>query len=178
MVEWLLGVDWGSVFLPQVSPIETIVRGSVMYLALFILLRVVLKRESGAMGITDLLVVVLIAEAAQNGMAAEYTSLPDGVLLVATIVFWAYALDWLSYRIPTVHRLLHPRALPLIKDSRLLRRNMQKELITEEELISQLRLQGVEEVSQVKDAYMESDGRISVIERAGGTQGAQERKLG
>lgn len=178
MVEWLLGVDWGSVLLPQVSPIEIIVRGSVMYLALVLLLRVVLKRESGAMGITDLLVVVLIADAAQNGMAAEYTSLPDGVLLVATIVLWAYGLDWLGYRIPSIQRLLHPRALPLIKDGRMLRRNMQKELITEEELISQLRLQGVDEVSQVKDAYMESDGRISVIEREGGTQGAQERKLG
>jgi uncharacterized membrane protein YcaP (DUF421 family) len=50
------------------------------------------------MGITDLLVIVLIADAAQNGMAGEYRSLTDGLLLVATIVAWSYALNWLAFR--------------------------------------------------------------------------------
>ncbi len=178
MVDWLLGVDWGRLFLPDTSPIEIFVRGTVMYMALFVLLRVVLKREAGAVGITDLLVVVLLADAAQNAMAAEYTSLPDGVLLVTTIVFWAYALNWLGFRVPLIQRLVHPRALPLVKDGRMLRRNMRHELITEDELVSQLRLQGVEDVSQVKAAYMEGDGRISVVERDERAHGSQERKLG
>ena len=178
MIDWLLDVEWGNIFAPELSPLEIIVRGSVMYLALFILLRVVLKRESGAVGITDLLVVVLLADAAQNAMAAEYTSLPDGVLLVATIVFWAHALNWLGFRVPFIQRLVHPQALPLVKDGRILRRNMQKELITEDELHSQLRLQGIDDVSQVQAAYMEGDGRISVVERDGGSQGSPERKLG
>lgn len=178
MGNWLLGVDWGRLFIPELSPLEIFVRGTVMYLALFVLLRLVLKREAGAVGITDLLVVVLLADAAQNAMAAEYTSLPDGVLLVATIVFWAHALNWLGFRVPLIQRLVHPRALPLVKDGRMLRRNMRHELITADELVSQLRLQGVEEVSRVKAAYMEGDGRISVVERDGHTHGSGERKLG
>ena len=60
---------------------------------MFALLRFVLKREAGTLAITDLLVVVLIADAAQNAMADDYRSVPDGLLLVATIVFWSYALD-------------------------------------------------------------------------------------
>ena len=48
-------VDWGSVFLPDAPFLEIIVRGSVMYLALFIMLRIVLKRQAGTLGMTDLL---------------------------------------------------------------------------------------------------------------------------
>ncbi len=160
-----MSIDWESIFLPDTPLIEIIVRGSVMYLALFILLRVVLKRQAGTLGITDLLLITLIADASQNGMAGDYKSIPDGILLVATIVFWDYALDWLGFKFPAFRRLIESPPLPLIKNGEMLRRNMRKELITREELMEQLREQGVSELSKVKEAYMESNGRISVIER-------------
>ena len=72
---------------------------------------------------------------------------------------------------------MHPPALPLIRDGRVLRRNLEQELITDDELLSQLRLQGVRDVSDVAEAYMEGDGRISVIERDGSHRGAPDRPL-
>ena len=153
--------------------LEIFVRGTVMYLALFLVLRLVLKREAGAIGITDLLVVVLIADAAQNGLADDYSSIPDGLVLVGTIVFWSWGLDWLGFRFPLFQRLVHPAPLPLIRDGRLLRRNLEKEPITEGELMSQLRLQGVEKLEDVSAAYMEGDGRISVIQQNGSNRGAR-----
>jgi uncharacterized membrane protein YcaP (DUF421 family) len=157
------------------SPLEIFVRGTATYLALFVLLRTVLRREAGAVGITDLLVVVLIADAAQNAMSDDYSSVPDGLLLVITIVFWSWALNWLGFRFPRIQRLIHPAPLPLVKDGRMLRKNMAHELITEDELLSQLRLQGASDVSQVESALMEPDGRISVITRDGSSSGAPDR---
>jgi uncharacterized membrane protein YcaP (DUF421 family) len=171
-------VDWGSVFRPDIPLLEIIVRGTIVYLSLLILLRLVLKREAGAVGMTDLLVLVLLADASQNAMAGEYRSLPDGIVLVSTIIFWSLAVDWLGFRIPFVGRLVHPPPLPLIKDGRLLRRNMRRELITMEELMSQLRLQGVDDVSSVRQASMEGDGRISVIRSSGEQSGARDRQIG
>ena len=113
------------------------------------------------------MVVVLIADAAQNAMADDYRSLPDGLLLVATIVFWSYALDWLGFRFPWLRPFVHPRPLPLVKDGRMLQQNMRRELVTEDELMSQVRLHGCDDLSRVKEAYMEGDGRISVIIRDG-----------
>jgi uncharacterized membrane protein YcaP (DUF421 family) len=136
-----------------------------MYLALFILLRVLLKRQAGTLGMTDLLLITLLADASQNGMAGDYKSLPDGIVLVATIIFWDYALDWLSFKSPRFQRLIKPPPLPLIKNGQMLRRNMRKELITDADLMGQLREQGISDVSKVKEAYIESDGRISVVER-------------
>jgi uncharacterized membrane protein YcaP (DUF421 family) len=160
-----MNIDWKAIFLPDIPLIEIVVRGSIMYLALFILLRVILKRQSGTLGITDLLLITLLADASQNGMAGDYKSLPNGILLVATIIFWDFALDWLSYKSPGFQRLIESPPLLLVKNGQLLRRNMRKELITDEDLLMQLREQGISDISKVKEAYMESDGHISVVEK-------------
>jgi uncharacterized membrane protein YcaP (DUF421 family) len=160
-----LRIDWKTILLPDTPLIEIVLRGSVMYLVLFILLRVILKRQAGALGTTDLLLIVLLADASQNGMAGDYKSLPNGILLVATISFWSYALDWLSFRSPRFQRLIESPPLPLIRNGQLMRRNMRRELITDAELMGQLREKGISEISKVKDAYIESDGRITIIER-------------
>ncbi len=165
-MSFLGSVDWGRTLRPDTPIAEIVVRGSIMYLALYTLLRLVLKRQAGSVGIADLLVLVLIADAAQNGMAGTYTSVADGVLLVATIIFWAHAVDWLGYRFAIIGRFVHPPPLPLIVDGKMLRRNMRQELITPDELMTQLREQGVGDVADVQRAYMEGDGRISIVHRA------------
>jgi uncharacterized membrane protein YcaP (DUF421 family) len=173
----LLQIDWSSAFVPTVSLLEIVLRGTLVYLLLFFVLRV-LRREAGALGISDLLVVVLIADAAQNAMSSEYKSVTEGAVLVGTIIGWDFFLDWLGYRFPLIQRLLRPAPLPLVREGRALRRNMRKEMITMEELLSQLREQGVEDLSEVKECCLEGDGRISVIkyERGGGDEGGDKSK--
>jgi uncharacterized membrane protein YcaP (DUF421 family) len=157
-------MDWKTIFLPDIPLLEIILRGSVLYIALFTLLRIVLKRQTGTLGMTDLLLITLIADASQNAMAGEYTSIADGIVLVATIIFWNYAFDWLSFKFDWFGRLVEPPPLPLVRNGRLLRRNMRLELIKEEELMMELRQQGLDNISKVKIAYIESDGRVSVIQ--------------
>lgn len=167
--------DWQSVFVPSTSLLEIVVRGTLVYLLLFVFLRFLLKRQSGMIGIADLLVVVLIADAAQNAMGSEYKSVTEGALLVATIIFWDYLLDWVGFRFPLLGRLLHPPPLALVENGRMNRRNMRREMISEQELMSQLREQGVEDVSEVKRACLEGDGRVSVIKRDAGKSDDQNR---
>ena len=174
----LFNIDWQKVIVPDTPVLEIFLRGTLVYLALFALLRFVLKRETGTVGITDLLVVVLIADAAQNAMAGEYTSIPDGLLLVATIIFWSYALNWLGYRFPFLRPFVHPPPLLLVKDGRILYRNMRQELITKEELMSHIRQQGLDDLSQVRAAYIEGDGRISVIGQDAKPHGEPKREVG
>ena len=158
-------MDWNSLFSFDVPVLEIILRGSVIYISLFILLRVVLKRQAGSLGMTDLLLITLIADASQNAMAGQYSSLSAGIVLVSTIIFWSYAFDWLSYKFPWFNRLTEPRPLLLIRDGQMLRQNMRRELITEDELMSKLREEGLDEMGRVKEAFMESDGHISVIQQ-------------
>lgn len=169
-------IDWKSIFLLDTPLLEIFVRGSFTYIILFILLRVVLKRQTGSLGMTDLLLITLLADASQNAMAGEYKSLPGGIALVSTIIFWSYAFDWLSFRFDWFSRLIEPPPLRLIKDGKLLRKNMRKELVTEDELMSQLREQGLDDVEKVKEAYIESDGQFSVVQNKEKQRRKTERK--
>jgi uncharacterized membrane protein YcaP (DUF421 family) len=169
-------MDWKTVFLPDVALLEIVLRGSIMYIALFVMLRVILKRQTGTLGTTDLLLITLIADASQNAMAGEYRSVPDGIVLVATIIFWNYAFDWLSFRSEWFARLTEPPPLPLIRNGKMLRRNMRHELITEDELLMELRKQGLDDMSKVRESYIESDGHISIIERKQKRHEPDERK--
>jgi hypothetical protein len=139
-----------------------IVRGTLMYLILFGLLRFILKRRPGARHHR------CACGGPHRGRGAERHGQrvqvrPGRVVLVATIIFWNFALDWLGYRVAWIQRIVRPPPLLLIEDGRLLRRNMRQELITTDELMSQLRENGVASPAEVKRAHMEGDGTISVI---------------
>lgn len=155
-------IDWHQMFVPTGSLVELVVRGSMMYLLILAGFRM-FRRDAGSLSVSDLLVVVLIADAAQNGMAGEYKSLTEGVVIVATIFAWNYALDWLAYRSRFVYWLLHPPSLLLIRNGEIQFRNLRSQLITKQDLLEQLREQGVEGPEGVKKCFLEGDGRISVI---------------
>jgi uncharacterized membrane protein YcaP (DUF421 family) len=174
-MEKLWQVDWQSVFVPTTGLAEIVLRGSFVYLFLFFMLRV-LRREAGAVGISDLLVVVLVADAAQNAMGSEYRSITEGAVLVATVAGWDYFFDWVGYRFPRARWLLRPAALLLVKDGRMLRQNMRREMITEEELLGQLREQGVGSVAEVKECRLEGDGHFSVIKKESKEEGGKGPK--
>jgi uncharacterized membrane protein YcaP (DUF421 family) len=169
----ILDFDVGAAFTPDVSLLETVVRGVFMYLFIFVLLRVVLRGRTSAVTVSDLLVLVLIADAAQNAMASKYTSITNGVVLVATIVLTSFTMDWLAYRSEALRKFVHPERKTLIQDGRMLRKTLQEELMTEDELMTQLRLNGVEEVEEVKAAYLEGNGAVSVIKWNGDEGGTQ-----
>jgi uncharacterized membrane protein YcaP (DUF421 family) len=161
----IMAVDWQALLVPSVSLLELVIRGSVMYLLVLVAMRL-FRREAGALSTADLLVVVLIADAAQNAMASEYHSLTEGVVLVGTIFAWNYGLDWLGYRSPRVHRLLNPPPLLLIENGRILWRNLRAEMLTKADLAEHLREQGVEHFAEVRRCYLEGDGHLSVIKRS------------
>ena len=156
-------VDWNSVFLPSLGIAEIVVRGTLMYLGLFIILRFMARRQAGQFGPAELLVIVLIADAAQNGLGKEYQSVTEGLVLVITIVAWEYLIDWLAYRFPPLDRYLRPPALTLVKDGRVVEKAMHKEMLSVDELSSQLRQQQVENIAEVRLAVLEGDGRLSVL---------------
>jgi uncharacterized membrane protein YcaP (DUF421 family) len=159
-------IDWQSMVVPTVNLLELVLRGSAVYLVLFFVLRI-FRREAGALGTSDLLVIVLIADATQNAIAADYRSVPEAIVLVATIAGWNYGLDWLGYHYTWARRILQPKPLLLVEHGKAIRRNMRKELITMDDLEEQMREQGIEDLSEVASSHLEGDGHISFVKEDG-----------
>jgi uncharacterized membrane protein YcaP (DUF421 family) len=152
-----------QLFTFTMSPWELLIRGTAMYWFLFLIFRFVLRRDVGSIAISDVLLLVIIADASQNAMAGDYKSIADGMVLVGTIVGWNYGLDWAAFRFEKVHRFLEPPKLPLIRHGQVLHRNLRQEFLSLDDLMSELRKQGVDDVRLVRHAYMEGDGHISVL---------------
>ena len=159
--------DWTSVFQPEAALLELIARGSVLYLGILVLMRLMPRRTGGELATMDLIFVVLIAEAAAHALG-DYTSVADGIIVIATLMAWNYLINALSYRVRFIERLVSAPPLQVVRDGRLLRRNMRREWVTEDELMSHLRENGFSDVKDVKAAYVEGEGQITALGKKGG----------
>ncbi len=160
--------DFAALFTFSMSPLELVARGTAVYWFLFGLFRFVLRRDTGSIGVADVLLLVLIADASQNAMAGGYESVVDGLVLVSTIAAWNWLIDWAAYHSPTLRRWLEPRAVVLVRDGQPLWRNLRKEMISQDELMAKVHENGIERLADVAMARMESGGEITVTPRAGG----------
>ena len=155
--------DWFAMFGLSVPVLEQIIRGTITYLVLVLLMRLVGRREAGGLGLTDVLVVVLVADAASSGLTGSADSIADGMVLACTILFWSVVVDAASYRWPWFSTLVKAQPRTLIRDGELNRSSMRRELMSEDEVISQLRLPGIEDPARVARAFMEPNGMVSII---------------
>ena len=169
-----MSLDWGELFRFDVGALELFVRTSIVYLALLAVLRVIARREIGSLELPELLMIVLVADGVQNGMAGEYESISGALVVAGTLIGWNYFLDWLAFRSLWFRRLIRPAPLKLVENGRMLRRNMRKEMISEDELRYNLRVQGIEDLSEAKLVCMEPDGELSVVKADGNGRGDEQ----
>jgi len=156
-------LDLETLFRLDVSFLELVVRTSLIYLILLLVLRSIARREMGSLELPELLMIVLIADGVQAGMAGNYESISGALVVAGTLIGWNWLIDWLTYRFAAVERLMRPPPLKLIESGRILRHNMRREYVTSDELWSHLRQEGIEDLAVVKHAFMEPDGTLSVI---------------
>ena len=156
-------IDWATMFSLSLNPLEIVLRGSMMFWFLFAIFRFILRRGIGAVGIGDFLFVAIVADASQNAMSSDYRSVSDGLILVSTLAFWNYALDYLSYRFTRLRAWIAPGSLVLVKHGKLQRRNLQQQFITTEEIHAKLREGGIASLAEVVEMRLETNGEISVV---------------
>jgi uncharacterized membrane protein YcaP (DUF421 family) len=159
-----------AMFDPSGSLIEMMIRGTIVYLTLFLLLRVVLKRRAHGLSMPDVLLIVLIADASKNSMSGDHKSITEGLVLVGTILFWNYALDWMTFRSSSLQKLIVPAPLLLVRQGEVQHESLRAELITMMELKTMLRERGFERIKDVDRAYLEPDGTLTAFGRKPHTQ--------
>lgn len=165
-------LDWRQLLAPG-NILDHVVRGTAIFVVLFLLLRFLPNRKTGAIGPSDLLVVVLLAQGVSRALTADAESLTSALVLVLTVIAWSFMLDVLAARVPGLRWLVHSEPVPVVRDGKVIERNLRREFMTKDELLTQLRLQGVDDVGDVKRAYVEHDGRLSVISDGSRPRGAR-----
>jgi len=154
---------------PMVPVWEIGIRAAVVYLAIWVGLRLSGKREMGQMTLFDLVMLLLLANAVQNAMVGPDTSLTGGVVAAGVLLALNAALAFLRLRWRPLRALLEGTPTLLVLHGRLLERNLRREGLDEELLMAALREHGVTDLREVEMAVLEIDGSISVVPAGGPT---------
>ena len=155
---------------------DIVLRATVMFAIVFLLLRVMGKRELGQMAPFEFVLLVVVGDLIQQGITHNDFSLTGATLAVCTFAFWALVLNAVTYWSPRAERLLEGEPEVIVRHGELLSHAMERNRLTKMEIESEMRLAGIARLSDVEWAVLENNGKISFIERTGeepGKAGAQ-----
>jgi uncharacterized membrane protein YcaP (DUF421 family) len=156
---------WHNLFVPDLSVAEKIIRPVLVYMFLVVAVRAAGRRELAQLNSFDLVVLMMLANTVQNATIGNDNSMVGGLIGVSALLAVNWVVVRFLYRHPTVDRLLEGGPVELIRDGRVLRRQLEGEVITEEELMEAVRKQGLRDAADVDRAVLETGGTISVVPR-------------
>jgi uncharacterized membrane protein YcaP (DUF421 family) len=151
---------------------DIVLRATVIFLALYILVRLMGKRELGQMTPFELIVLVVIGDLIQQGVTQNDFSLTGAIIAISTIAFLALLMSWASYLWPPAERLLEGEPRVIVRDGEVLGTNLRRNRLTIREIESEMRLAGIGRIADVAWAILEPRGKISFIQR--GDSGTEE----
>ena len=140
----------------------TALRATIIYGFLLVIVRLLGKRTVGGATAFDFMVALILGEVVDEPIYGD-VPLVQGLLVIAVVAGWHGVNSYLSYRSERFDRLAGGQPTVLVKNGALVRKGMRQERINEEELWSLLRLQGIENLRDVKQATLEPDGLLSVL---------------
>ena len=140
-------------------------RATVIFLALYLVVRLLGKRELGQMTPFELIVLVVIGDLIQQGVTQNDFSLTGAIIAVSTIAFWALVLSWASYLWPRAERLLEGEPRVIVRDGEVIEAALRRNRLTRSEIESEMRLTGISHIGDVAWAILEPRGKISFIQR-------------
>ncbi len=144
---------------------DIVLRASVMFAILYLLLRLLGKRELGQMTPFEVVMLVVVGDLIQQGITHNDFSLTGATLAICTFAFWSLVLGWLVYLFPRLKNALEGRPRVIIRDGALLEDNLRRDRITRAEVESEMRLAGIGRMEDVAWAILEPQGKISFIAR-------------
>jgi uncharacterized membrane protein YcaP (DUF421 family) len=150
-----LGVPWW----------ELVIRSLLIYAVFFIGLRLFGKRELGQFTVFDLVLVLLVANALQPAITGPDSSVTGGVIIILVLLLINRGIAVLRSRWPAFDRLVEPPPTVVCEDGSLIKKNLEKEGLSVDDVQMALREHGIDKVSDCKLAVLENDGSISVVSK-------------
>lgn len=146
---------------------DLVLRAVIVFFAIFLVTRVVGRRELSSMEPFDLILLIVTGDLVQQGVTQSDYSLTGALTVVATIALLTVALSYVSFKVPRLRPVLEGEPLVLVQDGELIARNLRRERITLDELLAEARQQQFASLAQVRFAVLETNGAISFIPTKG-----------
>ena len=146
---------------------DIVVRAIAAFIFVFLLTRLIGRRELSSLQPFDLMLLIVIGDLIQQGVTQNDLSVTGLILTVGVFGLLTLAASYAGWRFPRIRPLLEPEPLILVEDGTVVEKNLKKERMTAEELAAEARLQQIDSLEKVKWAVLESGGQISFIPKSG-----------
>jgi uncharacterized membrane protein YcaP (DUF421 family) len=153
-------------WVPEVSVGEKIIRALIVYFFLLFMFRLLGKREVGQLTPFDLIVILILSNVLQNAMIGPDNSVSGGLIGAGTILGANWVVSRFVFDSSRFERVIEGVPTVLIHHGKFVEANMRREVMTKEDLLSNLRTQGIFNISEVETAVLETSGKISVMKEA------------
>jgi len=160
-------IDWHQMWVPELSPLEVVVRAVVVYLIVLALFRVIGRKELSRYSPFDFLLVLLVSQALRQTLVGSDKSLTGGLLSLATLLGLDLLLSWLSFRSRRLAALLEGSPSKLVQDGRPIVEALRRSRFSLDEIQSRLRRYGIDRLEWVESAWLERDGNVTFVLRSG-----------
>ncbi len=142
---------------------DIVIRATVAFFLIFLLTRVVGRRELSSMEPFDLILLVVLGDLVQQGVTQSDYSLTGTLLAIATFGVLSVVLSYVNFKVRRLRPLLQGEPIVLVEHGRPIEGNLRRERITVEELAAEARLQSISSISDVRWAVLETNGKISFL---------------
>ena len=142
------------------------IRAAVIFLFVYLLTRLLGRRELNSLEPFDLILLVVVGDLVQQGVTQNDESLTGALLAISTIGLLTVALSYLSFRFKRMRPVLNGEPIVMVEDGKVIEPNLRRQRLTEEEIGAEARLEGISSIADVRWAILETNGRISFVTKS------------
>ncbi len=140
---------------------DLVLRATFVFFLIFVITRVVGRRELSSLEPFDLILLVVIGDLVQQGVTQSDFSLTGATTVIVTLSLLTVITPTVSFRVKRLRPILEGEPIVLIADGRIIERNLRRERVTRDEIAAEARLAQIGSLNDVRFAVLETNGRIS-----------------
>lgn len=145
---------------------DIVIRAAVIFVFVYLLTRMVGRRELNSLEPFDLILLVVVGDLVQQGVTQNDESLTGALLAISTIGLLTVALSFLAFKVKRLRPILNGEPIVLVENGEIIEANLRRQRLTQEEIGAEARLEGISSLEDVRWAILETNGRISFVERS------------
>jgi|SRR3954451_2597532 len=145
---------------------DIVFRGIVVFFFLYLLTRIVGRRELSSLEPFDLILLIILGDSVQQGLTQDDYSITGAVIAISTIAVLQVATSYVSFRVPRLRPLLDGEPIVVVEDGKAIEGNLKRERLSVEELMEEARLQQIGSLDEIQWAVLETSGNISFIKKS------------
>jgi uncharacterized membrane protein YcaP (DUF421 family) len=143
------------------------IRTFVIFWFIFLLTRIIGRRELSSLEPFDLILLIVLGDAVQQGLTQDDYSVTGALIVISTFAVLQVLVSYVSFRVPALRPVLEGQPLVVVENGKPIERNMKRERLSVEEVMEEARQQQIASLDEIQWAVLETSGQISFIKKNG-----------